>query len=38
MGITASVAGRCYHRLLFTISSGSGGRNAVGLLVFILYF
>jgi len=38
MGIAASVAGRCNLRLQFTISSGFGGRNSVGLLVFILYF
>jgi hypothetical protein len=38
MGIAASVAGRCNLRLLIAISSGSGGRNSVGLLVFILYF
>jgi hypothetical protein len=38
MGIAASVAGRCNHRLQFAISSGFGGRNAAGLLVVILYF
>ena len=38
MGIVASVAGGCNLRLQFTISSGFGGRNSVGFLVFILYF
>jgi hypothetical protein len=38
MGIAASVAGRCYLQLYFTISSSSGGRISVVLLVFILYF
>ena len=38
MGIASSVAGRCNLLLLFAISRGSGERNTIGLLVFILYF
>ena len=38
MGFGVIGAGRCNLRLQFAISSGFGGRNSVGLLVFILYF